>query len=391
MTPHVLRTIGLLVIASCFCAASALAQDQPPLAPGNPDSLLGRRPSYAQGWMSYGDRLDNLETELAIYRDGGVPLEHDMLVGDETDSGDACPHCKSDCQCVCPGAFFSADYLNWKPRRRGLDFAIADPDTDIHVEGRVESLELESKSGLRTTFGYLTASRWDVAFTYTYFHSRDERSLTAPSGSTLWAMRTHPDALDSNEADSAAADATLKLHLYDLEAGRWFHPVQSSSLRLFGGIRLATIDQQWAIDYQGGNTLFNGHHIGQNTSMEGFGLRAGGEAHWYLRRRLSAFGRLAGSVLLGNFSSSYEEENSQDVDIVDEYFQTVPVTEVALGVNWHGGWLTVQAGYELAAWLNMSERVNFHGDGGFANESSLSNGSNDLGLDGYFIRLIATR
>ena len=66
-------------------------------------------------------------------------------------------------------------------------------------------------------------------------------------------------------------------------------------------------------------------------------------------------------------------------NVTDRYYQTVPVMEVAAGVNWQRDRLTLQAGYELATWFNLGEGENIPQRVGR---------SDDLGLDGLFFRLI---
>ncbi len=387
MKTRILTMVTCLMLGAWVGVDPTDAQEEIfPLENGS-DALLGRRPSYAQGWMSYGERLDVLEAELTRYR--------------RQTGRSACDACQCGCgdggcgRDACPGLFLSAEYLSWKPRRRGLDFAISDPDDQFltnTLEGKVESLELESNGGLRTTIGYLTASGWDVAFTYTNFHSSDSRFVREPAGGSLWATRVLPDGFENNQADSAAAAASLNMDVFDLEMGRWLDPSDSTSVRFFMGIRSAIIDQDFSVDYAGGN--IGNYPVRQSVGMQSVGLRVGGSAHWYLSDYLSIFGGGSGSVLVGDFGTVYEEDNGQQVSVTDDYFQSVPAIDVATGLNLDFHSLTVQVGYEFSTWFNVSERVNFNDERGIIGEfnpSVFSNGSNDLGIDGFFVKLVYVR
>jgi hypothetical protein len=112
----------------------------------------------------------------------------------------------------------------------------------------------------------------------------------------------------------------------------------------------------------------------------------GAEAHWDWGCGFSLFGRAAGSLLAGDFRLRRieTEANTVLVNVAEEYHQTVPVTELAIGgqVEWCD-WL-LQAGYEFATWHDMAERLSFSDDAGVAHHSTAQG---DLGFDGFFIRL----
>lgn len=380
MLTRMATIVTCMMLGAVIAVAPTRAQEEVLPLEYDPDSLLRPRPSYAQGWMDYGERLNILEAELANYR---------ARMGE--------------CRCrnrnvqrhTCPGLFVSAEFLSWKPRRRGLDFAISDPDDQFltnTVEGRVESLELESNAGLRATIGYLMSSGWDIAFTYTNFHASDSRFIQEPAGGSLWAIRVLPDGFENNQADSASATADLGVDVFDLEIGRWLNHSGSTSVRLFMGIRSAIIDQSFSVDYQGGN--IGTYPVRQHIGMDSVGLRAGASAHWFLTDRLSIFGSGSGSVLIGDFGAAYEEDSGSEISVSDEYLQTVPAIDVAAGFDWRLNALTIQVGYELSTWFNMSERISFNDERGLLGEfnpSVFSNGSNDLGIDGMFVRLVYTR
>lgn len=293
--------------------------------------------------------------------------------------------------CVChPGLFASADLLYWWPRRTGLDFAISDPNTDNDIEGPVQALEMGADSGVRASLGYVTGSQWDFVFTYTFFESNAQRSVTEPAGGRLWLTRTNP-ASGNNHADSATAAAGLSYDVFDLAAGRWFYPNRSTALRLFGGVRGATIDDQLTVNYQGGTVV--GTRVQElHTQLDAIGLRAGGEGHWFLHDRFSLFCRTSASVLAGDYSLRYVENEAAfagagDVNISYQFYDVVPVLDVAAGLNLEMGRVALQVGYEAAAWFNFPQRTNFTGADAI-NRGNLTNTSTDLGLDGLFARVI---
>lgn len=298
--------------------------------------------------------------------------------------------CCEDCGCTEYRVFGSVDYLFLKARRSGLDFAIADPNTDNNIEGPVQALELESASGFRSSIGYLTSDGWTVGFTYMHFGAEDQSIVAEPAGGRLWLTRSNPASFN-NDADAANARAQLGLDVFDLEAGYWFYPCCATSVRLFGGVRGAVMEHDFLVDYTGGSvtgTRSQEHRV----EMDGAGLRFGAEGHWHVRPCVSLFGRTAASVLVGDFSETYTEMEpiaTGNVDITYKYFDIVPVLDLAAGLEWERGPLAIQLGYEISTWLNVDKKVNFTG-AETINRGQFTDVNNSLGLEGWFARAIFT-
>jgi hypothetical protein len=324
-------------------------------------------------------RLASLESELDAMRETQyAPIK--------MDKGSACSCCR-------PGLIVAADLLYIQPKRGGLDFAIADPNTDDNVQGPVQSIELESNAGVRGSIGYRTVSGWEIAFTYTHFDTDADWSVTEPAGGQLWLTRSAPGSFN-NDADTAFATAGLDYDLFDLEAGYTIHPAQCLPVRLFGGFRGATIEETFGVRYAGGTVV--GERIQhQSTQVDAYGLRAGAETQWQLGYGLSVFGRAAGSVLMGDFSITDIEDERDfagqgDVAVTYHYSDVVPVLDAAAGVSWQTGRMTWQLGYEMTAFFNLDQRVNFTG-AETINRGQMTNVGNDLGLEGMFVRAVYSR
>ena len=287
------------------------------------------------------------------------------------------------------GIFTSVDYLYWKPRSNGMDFAVSDPNNDNNIEGPTEQIQPEGGSGVRASIGYLTDTGWDVMFTYTHFGSHSTRAISAPPGGQLWLTRTNP-ASGNNFAFNATGATSVDYDTYDLEAGYWLYPTSSTAIRLFGGIRGATIDEQMIMSYSGGSIVNGTREQTQSTDLNGVGLRTGAEGHWNVFGNISLFASAATSVLVADITTNYIENEPLGpgkVNISTEYFQTVPVMEVACGINAQIGCVNIQAGYELNSWLNVDPRTNFTGSQNMM-RGGQTTVANDLGLDGLFARLI---
>lgn len=291
-------------------------------------------------------------------------------------------------ECVCPGWKVSSEFLSWQLHRRDLDYAIATDDSALAVgDGAVQKLGFGSDAGLRVGIARQLASGWEVGFTYTYFYTSASGSAAEPANGNLWATRNHPALYE--EAATANAFSSLKYHVFDLEASYQWCLSPSANVKMFGGPRWATIDQQFRANYDGRD--FSNASVNHPVDLNAFGLRLGVAGQWELGHGFSLFGRGAGSLMYGRFDSQLTETNlagaQSIVSVRDEYQQAVPVLEVAAGLSWRYRCFEVSAGYEIVDWFNAGDRSAFV-DGN--DEGLYSSASTDLLLEGLFARCVWT-
>ena len=303
-------------------------------------------------------------------------------------STSCCTHTTLSCEC--PGWLAGVDYLNWKLRRRGLDYAVAEDGTATTLgSGRIQNLEFSRDSGVRASLGYQFDTLWQLRFGYTWFDADDVASSVRPPGTgQLFATRSHP--VNNEEADTASAFGSFDLQVFDLEAARWMRLDNVSSLRVFAGLRFADIEENLIFDYDGRD--FTNGRITNPVNLNGFGIRSGLEGRWDMFERLSLFGRAAVSVMFANITSRLTETDFAGAvviaDEVDEYDQALPVLEAMLGAAYHFDRFEVSGGYELSNWFNLGERATFNDD---ANEGNYGPFSTDLLLEGFVLQLTMRR
>ena len=294
------------------------------------------------------------------------------------------------------GFYASADWLNWKARRRGMDFVIVDPNTNSSVQGNQINLNYDRNSGARVVFGYRLDSCWELAAEYQHFDTNDQLLVNQPAGGSLWGTRLHPDSVVGDRyATSAEGRATLNYDVIDFVISRQFAMDCSRRVNftLFGGFRYAMVDQTLNINYID-SVNSRSAVINDEIKLDGYGIRAGGRLEWNIFGGLSVFGQGAVSVLAARANAHYTEtdhngESTNDlVNVTETYYQAVPVVETALGVAFRRGYWEVAGGYEMALWGNVGERRDFVDD---IDEQKFASPSNDLLLDGFFLRLAYNR
>lgn len=336
-----LRTLtlsGWVVIAALFAHSRASAQD--------PTSLPAPEKLAAPVALRAEPHVDPETTDFEDWRDGSC--------------------------------FVRVEYLLMKPLRRGLDYAISSPVNDGTAQGTIESVSLDTSSGVRTGGGYRRTDGWEVGLYYTYFHSGGDDQQNAPPGGTLYTTPTHPGFVDA--VDSAQASANLNYNIFDIEIGRSFRPTESLLLLVNGGGRFAWIDQDFAALYDGQTA--NMAVLSSPIRFRGGGVRVGSEAQWTLRRRCGLYARGYGSLVCGDFRTSLVETNNAGFAVIshvsDNYRKVVPVAEVGFGAAWQGEHMRIRVGYELVNWFGLIDSPDFVHD--FSNKASRRLG--DLGLEG---------
>lgn len=274
-------------------------------------------------------------------------------------------HAETACMPGCergPTFLVHVEYLLVRPRRTDLDFAVVDPADDIIPQGRLTSLNWETRSGLRADLRYRPdGGPNDVGLTYTYVYSKDSGSVTAPPGGLIYPTLTRPGTVD--QANTASAAASLNFNVFDVDVGHSFGSDCFQS-RVFSGVRMAIIHQVLEATYDGleANQAF----AQQRCNMDGGGLTAGGEARWALGRGLSAYGKGRGSLVVGDYRVSNTQTdfagNVLLADASDKFMRVVPVLDLGAGLSYKFRSVRASVGYEISHWFNQVEGITFLDD-----------------------------
>ncbi|HEX3150172.1 MAG TPA: Lpg1974 family pore-forming outer membrane protein [Gemmataceae bacterium] len=283
------------------------------------------------------------------------------------------------------GWYAGVEFLYVTPRERGLDFALVDPRNDLVPAGTMQSLNYKPSPGVRAAIGYKLPGRgWDIGVAYTYFTATDEFGVAAPDGALLYPSLTRAGL--TNESQIAAARTRLTLNVYDITAGRTWEFDESSRLRFFGGVRLATIRQTLEATYSGRDA--DAAAIDLRSQYDGAGPLFGAESWLGLGDGLGLFGRATAGMLTGTMRTPFSETNNGGAtlyaDLRDRFALTVPVVTLGVGISYEYRGVFVRLGYEVTNFIGLFERPTFVDD--FA-QGKIVRQSNNLALDGFFIQL----
>ena len=268
------------------------------------------------------------------------------------------------CDLECPAWEGSIDYLFWRPRQRGLDYAVSEDGSALTVgRGQVHEMKLDRDSGIRGQLAYRTKTGWGLALAYTHFETDGNGLAVRPPGvGELFATRSHPDT--NEEADIALATGSFDYQVFDVLGYRSIYRNRFSDVQLFGGVRFADIDQAMRVDYDG-RDFVNGVFTNE-MNMDGFGFRVGADGTWWMGYGFGLFGRVGGGLVLGRFRTELFESDLNGAQLItsieDDYHQAVPEIDLAGGISWRRNAFSVSVGYEMTNWFNLSNRAAFIDD-----------------------------
>lgn len=344
---------------------------------------VGRSRGQEVGLESVQRRLDALESQV-----GQLSMAPHVVFGADDDGSSAC-HCQTNCECeelCCPGWEAAAEMVYFKPRQRGLDYAVSeDGTTAVFGNATIHNLDYDRNAGARASVGYRTKTGWAVRGGYTSFETDGIAGADRPTGiGQLFPTRSQPDGFV--ETDSARARSQFEYHTFDLTGDRPVYQNSFSLLSIFGGVRWVDLDELHRFTYNG-RDFTNGRVIDQN-KMSGVGLRMGSEGRWQMAKGISVFGSLAGGLTYGRFTSTTFEDNLDSAivvtDVTNRFEQAVANLEARGGVSASWRNVLVSAGYELNNWFGVIDRTVFTGN---VERGGLATISDDLLLEGLFVRV----
>ena len=285
-----------------------------------------------------------------------------------------------------PYFFAATEYLSWKASQPGNDFAVSESGNALIVgDGDVHRATLDTDSGFRAQIGYMTSTGWSVSGSYTYFDADGTARADRPAGAgQLFATRSHPDG--NLEADTATGFTSLDYNVFDLVFRRSVNQTAFSDLRVFGGVRWASIDQLLRTELDGRD--FNDAVIENTTSVNAAGIRVGSDTTWRLAKGFFLYGQASGGLLFAESSTQQVETDFSGTDLLvnlnDQRDRSLPFLDTRLGIGWSRKNISVTAGYELENWFGLQDRSLFVDN---VHEGAFASVSDDIMLSGFFLRM----
>lgn len=285
------------------------------------------------------------------------------------------------------------DYLLWRARRRGLDFAMVDPNDNGLPEGPVLSTFYDTDSGVRFGFAFaLPGPEWELAAYYTYFHAHGNQTFLAPPEGVIHATLLAP--VGPRQVSGAFAQANVDLDLVDLQFGPRLAVGETVLIHFFGGLRAGQVKMRHNAFYTGGDTggfdellSFSGARSFNEVRFRGLGLRVGSEGAWKFAEYTSVFARGGVSLLSGRFSEELLQDDAGQplVQLAEKWEQVVPILELAVGMSYEFREdMRLTLGYEFSHWFGLADSVDLSDD---VAVGKTTRRQSDLTFEGLFVQL----
>jgi hypothetical protein len=251
--------------------------------------------------------------------------------------------------------FFTGEWLYWRTRQEGTEFATT------------KKVNFDFQSGFRVGLGvHLPLDRWEMYVNYTRFN---------PDGSERAHGSFYP--LFLFEGAGAQGPSVAEAHVHweikfqnlDVEISRAFYIARTLVLRPFFGLKGAWIDQDAHIRYEGGfipeGQIFHTHF---KNDFKGAGPLIGVESNWFLGAGFSLFSDAAAALIVGHFDNEQEQHQLSGAKVVDlnsDFNLVSPTVQIIAGLawdrnfnkeRWHVG---LSAGFEAQYWWNQNQIEQF--------------------------------
>lgn len=306
--------------------------------------------------------------------------------------------CCGGCDYPCYNWFLYGDWLYWKVRRSGLDYATYGEDNELLGPGKIERVEPDYDQGFRVALYFITDERYTFGVRYTYFHNNYSNSTLRTEGD-LFATRIHPAecSVEHDLNEFAHCKYKIDYDLIDAEFGYTYNfECAEGEVRPFIGGRFGFIEETVETHYDQIRT--NQGLVGdlnERVCVDAYGMQLGMEGTMNVKGPFNVFFRTSAGLLFADGDSRFvEEDNSLEgaavcVNIKDNERRVVSTFDLMIGgeillCQSHRGTLALRAGYEFHSWYNTRDFLGFIDD---VSVASLRRNNSALGFDGVFVRI----
>ncbi|MBS0604603.1 MAG: hypothetical protein JSS60_06145 [Verrucomicrobia bacterium] len=289
-------------------------------------------------------------------RPGKTTMQAQNLASDES-ARDVYP--RTGFQAPAGHAYLTAEWLFWRTRQEGMEFATS------------RQIEFDFESGFRVGLGIHLPSfdGWEIYANYTRFnpeHSHGAHGSFYPLFLFQGAGARGPAVAE------ARGHWEIEFQSVDVEFGKAYYLTRTLVFNPFFGFKGAWIEQHANFHYEGGyipaGQTFRTHF---KNDFKGAGPLAGTEINWQLGAGFSLFGDIAAALVLGQFDNEQQQHqmNQQEVVHLDTDFNLVsPMLQMVAGIAWDRNFsrdkchLGFSAGFETQYWWSQNQTEQFTDD-----------------------------
>lgn len=274
--------------------------------------------------------------------------------------------------------FVNAEFLYWTVNESALDYALVMKSpawgSPTQGVGHYKVIDFGWNPGFRLNFGYFNAPHyWDTFVQYTYFRCKGQEETHAPNAPNRYLNGTWPqpafDPLEEIPLEKARSAVDFSLDLVEGLFTRRFHPNPHLRMRLYGGVSVSWLRQNWNIHYR--DTEQNTSHLHNQWRFTGAGIRAGYMVDWFLGKGGFYFTGLVSAAMYAGHYHNVSKQHSSDSNggqfntelpfrnVHYKDTRLVPHFQLLAGPSWQMAFTKYRTelfiGYELNFWTNVHE------------------------------------
>lgn len=290
-----------------------------------------------------------------------LPVSFNSMFGNEAVAapGVGCSSCTTACDTGCHharvGVFGDFLYL----RMSNGDIPYAQPVNGLGPQalptGPLSVVSPGYDTGFRAGFTFTPMELLTIRATYWSWDATSTNVTEVTDGSIFQALTTHPGT-ENTAIDSLAAGANISHQIRIIDVDGLVKLVDCGPWTLQGvaGVRWAKLNQHFLAGY----TILESTTVETKSDFEGIGPRVGLEGEVRVKGGLGFYGKGNVSFLLGDFATSYDQNNIFQGLLASQSFsqnRLVTNLDLELGVTWAScnDRLRISGGYLIQSWSNV--------------------------------------
>lgn len=259
--------------------------------------------------------------------------------------------------------FVHGEFLYWGVAEGNLDYVRVEevPTTLVGTKGKYKTADYEFRPGARVAASYYNCPKyWEVTAQYTWLKDRGTDSQTVASDGTSYLTPTQLIEI-LGPYERATSEIELGYQIGDVYAARVFDPNPHLRMRVYGGITIGWLKQEWDLSYT--NLQDELETLEKDWRFFGGGIRMGLTADWFWGCQFYLTGRVSFATLYGSYKNlSLLISNDELIfcNLYDDPRFSYNV-QFQLGPSWQipcDCWsFELFAGYETNLWFNVQEQI----------------------------------
>jgi hypothetical protein len=232
--------------------------------------------------------------------------------------------------------------------------AVAPPAIPLPVQA-IGVVDPDYEPAFRFGMIYALDCTSSIDVKYTMFESDGyHRTDLVTAGNEIQSLLTHPSTAQAAQGGLFAdAQHDISFNLIDVDYRQVISKSCCHETTFLIGVRYGDMEQ----NLKSNLPILGNETVDTDIDFYGAGLRMGLEYQRHMSRGLSAYGKLHGSLLAGDWRADYDQGSNFDASVVDTAWQAgriTPVLDLEVGMGWtscDGCW-HFAAGYTYSAWYN---------------------------------------